>query len=585
MPFWVTAYTVQFVIIIANINMLTAPGFNAHFVVKDSNQNVVQEETVTGGQIPAYSETTVSTAIGFTPISAGVFNISVAIEMLNMTDIDPSNNSGTTQLTVYEPPPGCVLFEGFGLSQVDFTFEGYEQENSNYGWTYLDFMMLPELCPPSVGYFNFATDMGWVVQNMPYDLESGLDGLGTFFELGGFTDITTLDGFAHISETPLLEFDFQPITTFDVGSISYNSQGRNTPIGTIPAPMRHEDIPFVEGGTDDLVWQSRHPSIEQDKNQCGPAALANSLQWLEDDQDIDVPDEHKKGIRDNSLVGKIDVASNRAAHATVSDANMLNGKIKYIDENGLGDDLHVKHKNRPGTTFVSNDTVKVGNTSSIPNTDATKSLVDWIIQELKDGEDVELGIGWDSGGGHWVDVVAGGKVQGVPWLAWVHDANQGFDGKGTATTDDDTTKANGGTSAASGGVGWSYIINNKMVSVVGTDTSKGTIDLAFSESKKEAPPVGFNENNKLPTDYSLSQNYPNPFNPTTVIVYSLPTSGIVKLFVYDVLGNVVAELVNSVQQAGEYNIEFDAQNLSSGVYFYKMEVGNFSKTKKLILMK
>ena len=89
----------------------------------------------------------------------------------------------------------------------------------------------------------------------------------------------------------------------------------------------------------------------------------------------------------------------------------------------------------------------------------------------------------------------------------------------------------------------------------------------------------------LPNSFSLSQNYPNPFNPLTVIKYRIPLQGKTVLKVYDFLGREVASLVNDVQKAGEHSVNFDAGNLSSGIYFYTLSVGNFIQTKKLILIK
>jgi photosystem II stability/assembly factor-like uncharacterized protein len=88
-----------------------------------------------------------------------------------------------------------------------------------------------------------------------------------------------------------------------------------------------------------------------------------------------------------------------------------------------------------------------------------------------------------------------------------------------------------------------------------------------------------------PDRFELSQNYPNPFNPTTVISYQLPVNSLVTLRVYNVIGQQVAELVNEVKQAGIHTVEFDASNLSSGVYMYKIQSGNFVQTKKMMLVK
>jgi hypothetical protein len=93
------------------------------------------------------------------------------------------------------------------------------------------------------------------------------------------------------------------------------------------------------------------------------------------------------------------------------------------------------------------------------------------------------------------------------------------------------------------------------------------------------------ENVKSADSYNLSQNYPNPFNPSTTISFQLPISGEVSLRVYDILGNEVATLVNEEKHAGNYQIDFNSEGLSSGVYYYKLQVGGFVETKKMILIK
>jgi len=92
-------------------------------------------------------------------------------------------------------------------------------------------------------------------------------------------------------------------------------------------------------------------------------------------------------------------------------------------------------------------------------------------------------------------------------------------------------------------------------------------------------------NNNVVDKFYLSQNYPNPFNPNTVISYQLGVSSYAKLKVYDILGNEVVTLVGEKQNAGSYSVEFDASNYSSGIYYYKLEAGDFSEVKKMILIK
>jgi hypothetical protein len=89
----------------------------------------------------------------------------------------------------------------------------------------------------------------------------------------------------------------------------------------------------------------------------------------------------------------------------------------------------------------------------------------------------------------------------------------------------------------------------------------------------------------IPDQFTLSQNYPNPFNPSTMINFALPVSGMVTLKVYDMVGREVATLVNSYTNAGSYSVSFDASQLSSGMYFYKLQSGEFAQVKKMMLVK
>ncbi len=97
----------------------------------------------------------------------------------------------------------------------------------------------------------------------------------------------------------------------------------------------------------------------------------------------------------------------------------------------------------------------------------------------------------------------------------------------------------------------------------------------------EIEPVG----NHVPEAYKLEQNYPNPFNPSTTISFSIPKNGLVSLKVYDVLGKEVATLVNTQLNSGQYNVNLNASNLGSGIYFYTLKAGDFVETKKMMLVK
>ncbi|MCH8032793.1 MAG: T9SS type A sorting domain-containing protein [Bacteroidetes bacterium] len=101
-------------------------------------------------------------------------------------------------------------------------------------------------------------------------------------------------------------------------------------------------------------------------------------------------------------------------------------------------------------------------------------------------------------------------------------------------------------------------------------------------AKQAGEPVSLE---RVPYEYKVFQNYPNPFNPTTTIHYELPLEGFVTLKVFDVLGKEVKTLIEGYRTEGRYEVEFDATNLPSGIYFYRLQSGSFVETKKMVLMK
>jgi hypothetical protein len=119
------------------------------------------------------------------------------------------------------------------------------------------------------------------------------------------------------------------------------------------------------------------------------------------------------------------------------------------------------------------------------------------------------------------------------------------------------------TSEAGGGIGSYAIID----------------DLSFGG------PTDVHDNNIIVDYFKLEQNYPNPFNPITTINYSIPSGSFVQLVVYNSIGQEIANLVNETIESGNHSVEFDASNLPSGIYFYKLQAGSFVETKKMILLK
>ncbi|MBN1482636.1 T9SS type A sorting domain-containing protein [candidate division KSB1 bacterium] len=123
--------------------------------------------------------------------------------------------------------------------------------------------------------------------------------------------------------------------------------------------------------------------------------------------------------------------------------------------------------------------------------------------------------------------------------------------------------------------------NNKIDEIL-ENNNKGFVDLPV---KGVPSSIEENSNNVGPDNFSLSQNYPNPFNQTTTIKYSLNRAVHVRLTVYNLLGQKVATLVDKPHFIGHYHVSFDANGLSTGLYFYHIETGSFQKAKKMLLLR
>jgi hypothetical protein len=112
----------------------------------------------------------------------------------------------------------------------------------------------------------------------------------------------------------------------------------------------------------------------------------------------------------------------------------------------------------------------------------------------------------------------------------------------------------------------------------------GAIESTFE--KTPPPPTAIDDmSNAIPFEFALNQNHPNPFNPTTIINYELPITNYIELTVYNTLGQKVATLVNKRQQAGLHQVEWNASEFSSGVYYYKIEAGKLTETRKMVYLK
>ena len=209
-----------------------------------------------------------------------------------------------------------------------------------------------------------------------------------------------------------------------------------------------------------------------------------------------------------------------------------------------------------------------------------------------------------NGGGAWsVDFTLGGTGNGnnkaFTWCSSNPNGNEPFNGIWVSSDGDSINLRVGGKIGNLGATVYKRNNNTASTSVSPTCMVYSPVPTtslcAFSYAgfgptniyaNQEGLITGINQNgNEVPENFSLSQNYPNPFNPVTNINFSIPKSGFVKIAVYDLLGRKVAEIVNSEMTAGNYTADFDASQLSSGIYFYTLVSGSFTDTKRMVLVK
>ena len=199
------------------------------------------------------------------------------------------------------------------------------------------------------------------------------------------------------------------------------------------------------------------------------------------------------------------------------------------------------------------------------------------------------------GGTTWQDVSGNleqnpdgsGNGPSCRWVGYLNDGANGTFYVATSTGLYSTSNLNGSSTVwAQEG---SSTIGDMVCPMVVTRQSDGLVAVAthgagIYSAKQTAVGVE-SETSNIPTSYTLNQNYPNPFNPSTKINFTLPTQNNVKLTVYDITGKEVKELVNGEFSAGEHTVDFNAANLASGAYIYRIQAGNFVESKKMVVLK
>jgi len=319
------------------------------------------------------------------------------------------------------------------FGQVDFLFTEETQKDSHWGYLSIKVKEFLQQHQAEEGYLNIFTDAGWIIQNQFLNIVENQDELSMFFNLGvePGEDIQLLSIHLELLSEPVRYFKDGPRTEYNVETVPYNAGGLSDKSLSIPDYIK--ELEFIPtGSTYDYTKENlnANENIQCAKNQCGPMGVANSLQYLENRNIFfSVPHDHVIGLYgDDSLVGQLDeymgrVTSSRTSGGGVMADELMEGKFQYLADNGLTHSLVNKHQGTGYFDMPVGDFTHAGITSKDESVNG-KVTFDWIEEQLRNCQDVEVGIKWGSGGGHVVRIYGCGKTLGLPYLRYKHDRLQ-----------------------------------------------------------------------------------------------------------------------------------------------------------------
>ena len=324
------------------------------------------------------------------------------------------------------------LSSTFTISQIDFLFEETQKYSS---WGHIN-IKVPDFLnqyQTEQGYLNMYTHAGWVVQNQYINQVENMDQLSLYFNLGVTPGepIKELSAYMEFSPEPYSDFQDGQHTEYPVVPMEYNAGGIGDKLPELPDYIKVIDfaptLPTYDYTKPNL---NDNENIQCARDQCGPMGVANSLQYLENrNAFFSVPHDHVIGLYgDSSLVGQLDyymdrVASSRTDPGGVMLDELMEGKFQYLADNGMENKLIHRHQGYGYFDMPSGDFTHAGITSDDQSVGG-KVTFDWIEEQLRNCEDVEIAIKWGGGGGHMVRVFGCGKVLGQPYLRFKHDSLQ-----------------------------------------------------------------------------------------------------------------------------------------------------------------
>ncbi len=328
--------------------------------------------------------------------------------------------------------------QGLELFQLGFAFYQLQQSFTPWGRLKIAILQILQATALEKGYLNIVSQDMWLTQNMPIGFGDATE-LTTYFDLGTplGMPIDEYELRVFMTEEPLVELPSQvfdePLLPFGVEPFEYGAEGRGPdPVVLLPIPPAPRDFSFKFDLLEvDSLSTQQVVNLQTADHQCGPMAIANSLQYLENAGRINVASQHKVGLRgDNSLVGQLGNAMTRGARSradgdTVTDTTFMNGKFAF--ESGAGIALTHRFQQATDRIYLPTDGNQEFTGSGLKAKDESTRVgitFAWIAARVKAGDDLEAGIAYDNGGGHWVRIDGVMKINGIPFIRYSHDASQ-----------------------------------------------------------------------------------------------------------------------------------------------------------------
>lgn len=318
---------------------------------------------------------------------------------------------------------------GLSFHQIDYYSGTIPYLNTNSGYMMVNVDSVTSYYGTTEGFLQVYTDEGWVVGNMWLDAGDALDRMATVFKLtpASGIEVTSLAAYVTLTPDPVnvgqdgLRVDYL-VTPYAVSTGGWTDASDAPP----EPPEPEVEVPDPDGAETRVV-QPNAVNVQAADDQCAPMSIANSLAYLEERYGLDVEHEHEAGLRDNTLVGRLEQAMGRNATSRtngdgLSTMPVMNGKMKYMKDYGLRKKLIMRHQGTAELGFDNEDTLEAHGCRSVnESSDNGHVTWDWIKEQIDNGEDVEIGY---APPGHFVRVAGYSECRGTRKLYLLHDKRQ-----------------------------------------------------------------------------------------------------------------------------------------------------------------